>query len=429
MCRWIPATTGLKLIKMKHLLITFLSLLMAFGALSATDIDDVPNVHLADSTRFVSNPDGILSPACVDSLDRMLQRAWQLSSAEPVVIALRDIPDSYEPIDFAVKLGEKWGVGKSDKDNGVILLLLTDRHKMTIAPGYGAEGVLPDALCNRIIRDYAIPYFREDNYDAGMIAATAEVCKVLTDPAYAGELRSAQKSNAAADEESWDILPFIFGCGVVALLILLAVMLTTYFSGKKSEVVRYNALATQKQIALFLSFLCLGVPLPAFIICVLLMKHLRDHKRNCPNCAHPMRKLDEVTDNEYLTPAQDTEERINSVDYDVWLCDNCGETDIIPYINKKTSYSECPYCHSRACQLVGTRTVQRPTTTRAGLGENIYVCRNCGKDVRKPYEIAKLAAPVVIIGGGGGFGSGGGGFGGGSFGGGSFGGGGATGSW
>lgn len=415
---------------MKKIVFSLICLLSVCSAFASTDIGEVPNVHVADSTKFVSNPDGILSPVCVDSLNLMLQRAWQVSTAEPVVIALEDIPDNYEPIDFAVELGGKWGVGKSDKDNGVIILLVTDRHKMTIAPGYGAEGVLPDALCNRIIRDYAIPYFREDNYDAGMIAAVGQVCKVLTNPAYAEELRSAKKNNAADDEESLDILPFILSCGAMALLAMVIVMLVTYFSKKKSEVMRYNALATQKQIALFLTFLCLGVPLPAYVLCVLLMRHLRDHKRNCPNCAHPMRKLDEVTDNEYLTPAQDTEERINSVDYDVWLCDNCGETDVIPYINKKTSYTDCPYCHSRACQLVGTRTIRRPTTSHAGLGENIYVCRNCGKDVRKPYEIAKLAAPVIIVGGGGGFGSGGGGgFGGGSFGGGSFGGGGATGSW
>lgn len=144
-----------------------------------------------------------------------------------------------------------------------------------------------------------------------------------------------------------------------------------------------------------------------------------------------MNKLDEKTDNLYLTPAQDREEQLDSVDYDVWLCPQCGEKDVIPYINKKSGLQQCENCGTRASRLVSNRTVIAPTTTRAGAGERIYVCQNCGHTRRVPYQIAKLAAPVVIIGsGGGGFGSGGGGgFSGGSFGGGSFGGGGATGSW
>lgn len=152
----------------RHFLILLVCLISLCAICAPTDIDNVPNVHVADSTRFVSNPDNILSQACVDSLDAMISHTWKATSAEPVVIALSDIPEKYELIDFAVALGEKWGVGKADKDNGVIILLVTDRRKITIAPGKGAEGVLPDIVCNRIIRDDAIPYFRQGDYDGGI---------------------------------------------------------------------------------------------------------------------------------------------------------------------------------------------------------------------------------------------------------------------
>lgn len=104
---------------------------------------------------------------------------------------------------------------------------------------------------------------------------------------------------------------------------------------------------------------------------------------------------------------------------------------MVPYVNRKSTFTECDKCGARACQLVSTRTLVHPTTSHAGAGEKVYSCRNCGNITRKRYQIAKLAAPVVIVGPGGrggGFG-GGGSFGGGSFGGGSFGGGGATGGW
>lgn len=397
----------------------------AMGA--GTEIADVPNVHLSDSTRFVSNPDGILSAQCVDSLDMMLRKAWRVSTAEPIVVALNDIPERYEPITYAVELGQTWGVGKSDKDNGLVILLIKDRHRITIAPGYGLEGILPDIICNRIIQNYAIPYFKNDNYDAGMIAATGAVCNILEDPENAGEIASRQPSNSRHNEESLDLFPFMLKCGCVMLAVMLLLVIYNYAAAcKLDEVVRYEKLDNLKPVALFLSFLGLGIPLPAYLLCVFWMKRIRNHGRNCPNCGHAMKKLDEETDNQYLTPAQDTEEQLNSVDYDVWLCPNCGEKDVIPFVNKKSSLIPCPNCGARACQLTGDRTIRKPTTRSEGLGEKIYYCHNCKKQSSVPYTIAKLAVPpVMIIPGGGG----GGGFGGGSFGGGSFGGGGATGGW
>lgn len=412
------------------LTICIIAILSLVAHSAPRDIADVPNVHLADSTRFVSNPDGVLSAACVDSLDRILAQVWRTTTAEPIVVALSDIPASYEPMDYAVKLGETWGVGKSDKDNGVVILLLTDRRRLTIAPGYGVEGVLPDVVCGRIIRDDAIPYFRQGDYDAGMMAVVRKVGSILMDPSNVGELRSARRNNAGS-EESFDFFGLMLGFGAVSGLVML-VLVVFYFvaSRKQEDVVRYDRLERLKPVALFLSFMGLGLPLPAYLLCWWMMNRLRNHSRKCPNCSHEMKKLDEATDNLYLTPAQDREEQLDSVDYDVWLCPQCGEKDVIPYVNKKSNLTVCDKCGARACQLVSNRTLVAPTTRHCGAGERVYSCRNCGNVMRKPYEIAKLAAPVVIVGGGGGFGGGrGGGFGGGSFGGGSFGGGGATGGW
>jgi uncharacterized protein len=143
-----------------------------------------------------------------------------------------------------------------------------------------------------------------------------------------------------------------------------------------------------------------------------------------------MKRLDEKSDNAYLTQAQDMEERINSVDYDVWLCGKCGEVDILPYVNSSKDYTVCPQCGARACALSADRVIRKPTTFTEGRGEKIYCCRNCRRQSAVAYNIPKLP-PVIVVpptgGGRGGFG--GGGFSGGSFGGGSTGGGGASGGW
>ena len=153
-----------------------------------------------------------------------------------------------------------------------------------------------------------------------------------------------------------------------------------------------------------------------------------------------MHRLPEEKDNELLTPSQDLEERLDTVDYDVWECPECGTVERFPFKVKQTKYTECPACHTIAMTLESDRVVHPATTRREGYGVKTYECKFCGHRTDKGYRIprkedpAAMAAAAAVLGaaasrrGGGGGGFGGGGFGGG-FGGGATGGGGAGGSW
>ena len=102
----------------KILYIFFLVAIAAMSAAARTySVADVPNVHLDDSTRFVSNPDGILSDATVAGIDAAMRDIRRTSSAEAVVVVVDDI-EGGDIDEFATDLFEKWGLGKSDKDNG-----------------------------------------------------------------------------------------------------------------------------------------------------------------------------------------------------------------------------------------------------------------------------------------------------------------------
>ena len=149
-----------------------------------------------------------------------------------------------------------------------------------------------------------------------------------------------------------------------------------------------------------------------------------------------MQLIDEEHDNDYLTPAQDTEERINSIDYDVWHCPKCHQTEVLPYIKRESDYSVCDRCGARAMSLVDRRTLRQPTVNTEGEGVDIYICKNCGNQNHRRFRIAKKPDPTATVAAGailgsmmGRGGSSGGGFGGGSFGGGMTGGGGAGGRW
>ena len=46
------------------------------GLAGAYKVDEIPNIHVANRTRYVSNPDKVLSPAAVATLDSTLSRLW-----------------------------------------------------------------------------------------------------------------------------------------------------------------------------------------------------------------------------------------------------------------------------------------------------------------------------------------------------------------
>ncbi len=422
-------------------LILALTLLLT-PAVRAITVDQVPNVHVSDRNRFVSNPSGVLSASAVDSLDTALRSLWDATSVEMVVVAIDQVDPSMTPDEFATRLFEKWGIGKSDNDNGLLVLISRDDRKAVIRTGYGMEGVVPDIIAGRVIRNDMAPSFSRGDYDAGTLKAVGSLARVVSDPDYRDEVMSGQANDAHAGSDD-DIsgeelfMMFLWFALFVALVMLAVVIWALVTSRRLDDVNRYRELDQYRTAALFVAILTLGMGLVAYLILIATMHRVRRHKRDCPNCGHRMDLVDEEHDNDYLTPAQDTEEKIDSIDYDVWHCPNCQEVEVLPYINRETNYTVCPRCHARAMSLVNRVILRQPTVRTEGEGADIYVCRNCGNRTDRKFKIPRKTDPAdaavagAVLGSmmGRGGGGGGGGFSGGSFGGGMTGGGGASGGW
>lgn len=166
---------------MKHLLSLFFLLLTLLPAARAQEVyttRNIPKVHLADKTRYVCNPSGILSTAACDTIDRLLYALEQETGIETVVAVLPSIGEE-ECFDFSHRLLNEWGVGKKEKNNGLVILLVTDQRCIQFYTGYGLEGDLPDAICKRIQTRHMIPYLKDGNWDAGMVAGIKATCARL----------------------------------------------------------------------------------------------------------------------------------------------------------------------------------------------------------------------------------------------------------
>jgi uncharacterized protein len=130
---------------------------------------------------MVNDFSGLLSADEQNQLEQTLQAFYYETSSQIYIVILDDL-QGYDIAEFSQKLGEKWGVGTRGKDNGIVILVnpSPDRQhgKAFIATGYGLEGAVPDALANRVVDYDLVPYFKQQQYFNGLIAASKSIMEL-----------------------------------------------------------------------------------------------------------------------------------------------------------------------------------------------------------------------------------------------------------
>jgi uncharacterized protein len=133
---------------------------------------------LPKPTGKVSDFAHVLAPEARATLESLLVQLEKDTSAS-VVVATTASLGGLSVEEYGHKVFNEWRVGKAAADNGVLVLVAPTERRMRIEVGYGLEGVLPDVLAGAIIRDDVVPYFRDGNYEAGIIAGVRRVAEVI----------------------------------------------------------------------------------------------------------------------------------------------------------------------------------------------------------------------------------------------------------
>jgi uncharacterized protein len=154
-----------------------------------------------------------------NELELILKAYNDSTSTQIYVVTVTDL-QGYAVSDYAARLGEKWGIGQKDKNNGVLILIKprigNERGQVFIATGYGVEHILTDARCGRIIDQYMIPYLQSGDYYNATKAAALAIIKYL-----AGEFQ--------ADEENYS------GSSLIANIVLVVVILLILYIAFKNN--------------------------------------------------------------------------------------------------------------------------------------------------------------------------------------------------
>ncbi|MGL4347352.1 MAG: TPM domain-containing protein [Chitinophagaceae bacterium] len=184
--------------------LVFFGVLLFYSICSAQDIPPKPI-----PPRLINDFGHVLSPIQISSLEQKLVSYEDTTSTQIAVVIVPTIGND-DLVEYSLKIIRDWGIGSAKNNNGVLLLVVKDTRKVRIATGYGLEGVLPDALCKRIIENEFIPYARQGNfYQAIDSTITAMIFAI------ANEYQDKRKKNKEISS-AWALVIFI----VIFLLVI-----------------------------------------------------------------------------------------------------------------------------------------------------------------------------------------------------------------
>ena len=292
----------------------------------AEPLTSIPNPRGRDGT-WVTDMPGALRPETIARLNSTIGEFERTTRGEMAVVVIGSL-DGLSIEEAALKLFELWGIGKKNKDNGLLLLWSTGDRRVRVEVGYGLEGVLPDGKAGAILDAYVIPKFKSGEFDEGVLAGVAALLSAARDQPV--EL-------PAAGSESYET----GSPGISTILMSL-----------------------------------LGA-LPVGLGSILGIRKWRRHRRRrCPACQALMVCLAEAEDDALLEAGQQAEERVGSVDYDVWKCESCSHHFTLRYPKWFSSFDKCPQCHNRTKSSTET-VIERATTSSTGSANVVEQCAFC----------------------------------------------------
>ncbi|MFN8278421.1 MAG: TPM domain-containing protein [Chitinophagales bacterium] len=198
-------------IKRRTISNSFLMVLFCFSVLLswAQNIPAKP-----DPPQPVNDFAGLLSADEAQQLDHKLRAYYDSTSTEIVIVTVPSLEGAPEA-EYAATLGEKWGVGKKEKHNGVVILVSKNDRKGYIATGYGVEDGLNTNVCRRIYQKIMVPNFKAGNFYAGFDEATTAMFEVLS-----GKFQADEDDNEQADKIPLPVVIFLIIVVIILVIVL-----------------------------------------------------------------------------------------------------------------------------------------------------------------------------------------------------------------
>jgi len=339
--------------KLRLVNVTYLRMFIFVIAFFAFPLLAVPSASIISPrpNGWVVDLSGRLKPETVTTINQVAEANYRKRRAEMAVVVIGST-DGIDARQYTVELFNRWGVGNRKRNDGVLILAAIEDRAVEIVVGDGFPADI-ERRTDLIMKNFIVPSFQVGDIDGALLEGAQEATRTLWE----------KRTVAERVRDNGYILLILVTFAPALIWILSGVLVRSYF--------RYRP-------------------------------------RKCQKCNAQMKLVNELTDDKLLNKVERLEEKLGSVDYDIWACPVCYAT--LKNANRAvlTEYTTCMKC--KACTLDSdVTTLRRATTYSSGLERVDYKCKHCGHrhtENRKIPRIRRSSSSSSSSGSGSGFGGG-----------------------
>ena len=129
---------------------------------------DSLSIHIPRPKGFINDYTHLFTENEIQVLDSLV-RVYEKMTTIEIVVATVDssLVKDADFEDYSLVMLRNWGIGKKEKNNGILIVISPDLRRMRIENGYGIEKFFSDAETKQIIDNFFIPKFKEAKYFQG----------------------------------------------------------------------------------------------------------------------------------------------------------------------------------------------------------------------------------------------------------------------
>jgi uncharacterized protein len=177
-------------------LLAALILVIAFATNLPAQSENLP----PKPDRYVTDQASVLDGSTIGAINNQLEQLEKDTSNQIVVAIYPSLPTDAPSVDqYTIDTYNAWQIGQKGKDNGALLMVFVNDHKMFICTGRGLEGALPDAICKNIVSQVIAPRFKQGDYPGG-IQAGVDAMIAATKGEYKGSGTTVDGRKGAGDQ-------------------------------------------------------------------------------------------------------------------------------------------------------------------------------------------------------------------------------------
>ena len=121
-----------------------------------------------DSQGSINDFENIFNDHQIKELTTIIKKFEKETSNEIAIVTIQSITPYTDFMKYSVDLANYWGIGKKDKNNGLLISVSKKLREVRISTGDETEKKLNDETCKKIIDTKMIPEFKTGNYYKGI---------------------------------------------------------------------------------------------------------------------------------------------------------------------------------------------------------------------------------------------------------------------